>query len=132
MKEKLTIGRLAKLANVNVETIRYYEKIYLIRQPLSKVGKYRIYQESDIRRVQSIKRAQELGFSLKDISKLLALSESSSSCLSVKKLAEENLLSIDEKIKMLNKLKNKLSDLVNSCNEKDIIEKCPILEVILI
>lgn len=131
MKEKLTIGCLAKLANVNVETIRYYERIGLIKQPSNKIGRYRVYQESDITRVKSIKRAKELGFTLKDISKLLSLNEIDDSCLSVREIASENLFMINQKIDSLNKLKERLSELVNSCDEKEAIKDCPILDVIL-
>ena len=71
--KKLTIGILARKANVHVETIRYYERKSLIVQPPRSEGGYRIYSEDAVARVRFIKRAQELGFTLKEIAELLSL-----------------------------------------------------------
>lgn len=71
--ETLTIGQLAKNAGVNIETIRYYERRGLIPEPPRRESGYRQYSPEFVTRIQFIKRAQELGFSLNEIAELLAL-----------------------------------------------------------
>jgi MerR family mercuric resistance operon transcriptional regulator len=65
--ERLTIGEVAKQARVQVETLRYYERTGLVAHPPRSASNYRLYPQETVRRVQFIKRAQELGFSLKEI-----------------------------------------------------------------
>jgi MerR family transcriptional regulator, mercuric resistance operon regulatory protein len=86
MNENHTIGQLAKVAGVNVETIRYYERRGLISQPPKPAEGYRTYPNATLARIFFIKRAQELGFTLKEINKLLSLDESH--CSEVQELAE--------------------------------------------
>src|SRR6266568_3121827 len=69
----LTIGQVAKEAGVGVETLRYYEREGLVKEPPRRVSGYRQYPEDVVKRIHFIKRAQELGFSLKEIAELLAL-----------------------------------------------------------
>jgi DNA-binding transcriptional MerR regulator len=71
--DELTIGKLAKQANVHVETLRYYERRAMIPKPRRTVANYRLYSPENLRQVKFIKQAQGLGFSLKEIKKLLAL-----------------------------------------------------------
>ena len=71
--ERLTIGEVAKQAHVRIETLRYYERTGLVASPPRSESNYRLYPQETVRRVQFIKRAQELGFSLKEITELLAL-----------------------------------------------------------
>ena len=71
--ERLTIGEVAKQAHVRIETLRYYERTGLVASPPRSESNYRLYPQETVRRVQFIKRAQELGFSLKEIMELLAL-----------------------------------------------------------
>jgi MerR family mercuric resistance operon transcriptional regulator len=70
--EALTIGRLAKSANVNVETVRYYQRVGLIKEPPKPPAGYRVYTGDTINRIRFIKRAQQLGFTLHEITELLA------------------------------------------------------------
>src|SRR5688500_2064296 len=70
-----TIGKLADVAEVTIETIRYYQRRGLIAEPVKKEGGFRSYGETHVQRLQFIKRAQELGFSLNDIEELLSLSQ---------------------------------------------------------
>ena len=72
---KLTIGKLAQSAEVNVETIRYYQQKHLLVEPIKPPQGYRIYPESYINRIKFIKRAQQLGFTLKEVSELLELGD---------------------------------------------------------
>ena len=125
----LTIGKVAKSAKVNRETIRYYEKQGLIPKPPRNASGYRQYPEDTIARVRFIKGAQGLGFALKEISELLDLRiDPHTTCADVKQRAENKAAEIDKKIKTLKKIKNTLSKLVKECNRKGPTSKCPILD----
>jgi|SRR3990172_1496317 len=127
------VGHLAKEVGMNVETIRYYEKQKLLPKPkLKEDSRYRVYDETDLKRLLFIKRSKELGFTLKEISELLNLKvESSATCGDVKHLAEHKLNDVEEKIKDLKNIKNVLIKLINQCVCEEVsTEQCPILEVI--
>ncbi len=130
--EELTVGQLAKKAEINLETIRYYETINLMPNPKRKESRYRIYDRDDLKRILFIKRAKELGFTLKEIQELLDMKvESKSTCGDVKHLAENKILDIEQKIKDLQKIKNVLKKLVSQCvNEEITMDECPILDTI--
>lgn len=129
--KKFTIGRLAREAGVNVETIRYYEKRRLIPEPPRRESGYRQYSPDYVRRIRFIKRAQELGFSLKEIGELLTLRvESTSVCSDIRKQAEAKINDIDLKMKMLARIKQTLQELVEACEENEVTEECPILAVL--
>jgi Hg(II)-responsive transcriptional regulator len=126
------VGEIAQKVNVNVETLRYYEKIKIMPKPKRKESHYRFYDELDLRRLLFIKRAKELGFTLKEIKELLNLKiESTATCGDVKHLAEHKLTDIEERIKDLKSIKNVLVKLVNQCVCEELsTDECPILEVI--
>ena len=91
----LTIGDVAKRANVRIETLRYYEREGLVASPPRSLSNYRLYPEDTVHRVQFIKRVQELGFSLKEIKELLSLRmEPSTSCADVRNRALEKITTI--------------------------------------
>lgn len=73
MLSELTIGKLAKIANVNIETIRYYQRRGLLDEPPKPLGGHRRYSPEQAKRVSFIKRAQALGFTLEEIGRLLSL-----------------------------------------------------------
>ncbi len=129
MKEKLTIGKLAEAANVNIETIRFYERKELIKQP-QKVGSFRTYSDDYVQRVIFIKRAQELGFSLAEIGELLALRiKKASKCSDVLERAEQKIAEIDLKIKDLKRMKKSLKGLADCCEDTSLpLSECPILD----
>lgn len=112
-KHKLTIGFLAKAADVNIETIRYYQRIGLVTEPEKPLQGYRIYPSATLTRIKFIKRAQQLGFSLAEIAELLELGEGS--CADVRERAEEKRNQIDIQINDLNNLRTTLSELINTC-----------------
>jgi Hg(II)-responsive transcriptional regulator len=127
------VGEIAEIVGVNVETIRYYEKIKLMPEPKRKeFSRYRIYDKNDLARLTFIKRAKELGFTLKEIKELLDLRiESTATCGDVKHLAEHKLTDIEQRIKDLKNIKNVLTKLINQCIREEVsTEECPILEVI--
>ncbi len=127
--ESLTIGKLAKKANVNIETVRYYERRGLILEPPRRDSGYREYPLEAVARIQFIKRAQELGFSLKEISELLFLRvDPNTSCGDVKKRAEDKIIDIEEKIRTLQRMRDALNKLAMSCKGSGPTSECPILE----
>ncbi len=127
--DKLTRGALAKRGQVNIETIRYYEREGLLPNPPRSPAGYRVFFEEDVRRVRFIKRTQELGFSLKEIKELLALKiEPGSTRADVRARAEAKIAEIEEKIKTLRSMKRSLERLTESCSGCGPIAGCPILE----
>jgi MerR family mercuric resistance operon transcriptional regulator len=129
--EELTIGALAKEAEVNVETVRYYERRSLIDQPRKPHSGFRHYPPDLIDRIRFIKRAQELGFTLEEITELLALRvEPATACDEVKQQAEGKIADIAEKIKTLQRMKKTLTGLVNACDKRTSTTECPILEAL--
>lgn len=130
MKE-LTIGQVAKGGGVNVETIRYYERQGLIPPPPRRESGYRQYPEDTVNRVRFIKRAQELGFSLKEISDLLSLRVVPGvNCSEVKRRAEAKIANIEEKIFTLQGMKQALAKLATTCSGRGPTSECPILETL--
>ncbi len=129
--ETLTIGQLAEKARVNVETVRYYERRGLIAQPPRRVSGYRQYSWDAVERIYFIKRAQELGFSLKEISELLTLRvDSDTTCDDVRDRAEVKITEIEEKIRDLQEMKKALTKLVAACSGRGPTGECPILEAL--
>jgi MerR family mercuric resistance operon transcriptional regulator len=129
MKEVLTIGKLASKAQVNVETIRFYERKGILSQP-KKTGSFRQYPFEFITRIRFIKRSQELGFTLSETKELLDLKiKDQAKCSDVLSRTESKISEINQKIKDLKKMKKSLEGLANCCvdNEQPLSE-CPILE----
>jgi MerR family mercuric resistance operon transcriptional regulator len=127
----LTIGQLAKKAQVNVETIRYYERRGLIPEPPRRESGYRQYSEMDVARIRFIKNAKELGFSLKEILELLSLRvDPKTTCGDVKKRAEGKIADMEEKIKALQRMKKALTKLASTCRGRGPTTECPILEML--
>ena len=129
MNEKLTIGKLAEMADVGVETIRFYERKELIKQP-NKLGSFRYYPLIYIERIKFIKRAQELGFTLKEVKELLELKiKNQSKCSDVLIKTNSKISEIEKKIIDLIKMKKSLVSLANCCQSDDMpLSECPILD----
>lgn len=129
--ESLTIGKLAKKAGVNIETIRYYERRGFIPKPRRRESGYREYPEDMVTRIQFIKHAQDLGFSLKEIQELLSLRlDPKTQCVKVKNRTEMKIKDIENKIRSLQKMKKALVKLTKACSDKGPVTKCPILEAL--
>jgi MerR family copper efflux transcriptional regulator len=127
--DKLTIGRLAKQANVHVETLRYYERRGLIPIPWRTVANYRLYSRENLRQVKFIKQAQALGFSLKEIKQLLTLRTTPRArCADVRAYASQKIEDIDAKIRALARMRKALQNLRDECSGKGPATQCPILE----
>jgi len=129
--EMLTIGKLAKKVNVNIETIRYYERRGLIPKPRRRESGYREYSDETTKRILFIKRAKDLGFSLNEIDELCSLKIApGTTCSDVKSKAEEKIADIDDKIKILQRMKKALFKLSKACSGKGSVNECPILEAL--
>ncbi len=127
-KMKLTIGNLAKQAEVTVETIRYYQRIGLLDEPGKPFSGYRHYPPHDIPRIRFIKRAQQAGFTLKEIAQLLSLD--GTHCADVQKMAVQKCLQIEAQIKDLMALRNVLDNLVKRCQSDFSTDHCSIIDAL--
>lgn len=125
--DTLTIGRLADEAGVNIETIRYYERRGLLREPPRSEAGYRQYSSTDLWRLQFIARAKRLGFTLAEIH-TLAGSDSSSSADSVLRIAREKMRELDERQKALAEVRSRLEQLIYVCEDPN-SEDCTALRV---
>lgn len=127
---QLSRGELAKRTGVNIETIRYYEKIGLLPEPPRTPGGHRIYDESLLKRLSFVRRCRELGFSLDELRGLLELVDGGSySCAEVLESVQAHLRRINGKIRDLRKMQKTLRELSNQCTGED-VPGCPIVEVL--
>ncbi len=122
----LTIGQVATAANVNIQTIRYYERRGMFAAPRRTASGYRQYPDSVVRRMRFIKHAQELGFSFKEIQELLALRvRPGSSADTVKRLTRLKIASIEGKLRRLQRIRHALEQLAAACatpqGERDLV-----------
>ncbi len=129
--EKMTISQLARAASVNLETIRYYERRGLIPEPPRNDSGYRQYSPDDLTRTKFIRRAQALGFSLKEILEMLSLRmEPGTTCSDIKAKVESKIEDVEQKIKDLQQMRRALLDLVAKCTGKGPVGNCPIIEIL--
>ena len=125
----LTIGRLAHEAGVNVQTIRFYQRLGLIAEPPKPLGGVRHYSSDTVGRVRFVKRAQALGFSLDEIALLLGLSDGKH-CAETQALAEKKLAMVEEKISDLAAIQKALKGLVAECSKGSRKSGCPIIDAL--
>lgn len=127
--QRLTIGQVAGLADVGVETVRFYERKGLIEEPPRRVSGYRQYPPEAVARIRFIRRAKDLGFSLREIKELLALRlDPQTTCGDVRDRAEEKLVDIRERIDVLERMRAALERLTAACSGNGSVGECPILE----
>jgi len=124
----MRISELARSVDVNVETIRYYQRIGLLGLPQKPYGGTRYYSSQDLKRLRFIRRAQQIGFSLEDIRALLELS--SSDCKQVGKLAAEKLNLVHAKLRQLRRIESILSKTVEQCARRKGNQPCPIIDAL--
>ena len=124
----MTIGQLAQRAGVGVETVRFYEREGLISEPPRRPSGYRDYPPEAAARIVFIRRAKELGFSLKEIGELLELRvRPRRNCALVKRNAETKIAHIDTKIAALRRMRRALIHLTKACEARTPTTECPIL-----
>ncbi len=127
----LTIGKVAGRTGVSVDTIRFYEREGLIPEPVRLPSGYRDYAPAVVRRLRFIKRAKELGFSLREITGLLSLRvEQGRTCGDVRRRALEKIEEIREKRRQLGKMERALQRLADDCTGKGPTGECPILDAL--
>jgi MerR family mercuric resistance operon transcriptional regulator len=129
MSSPFTIGRVAKLAGVNVETIRYYQRRRLLPEPKKPHTGFRRYSVDIVKHIRFIKRSQALGFTLEEISELLWLEEART-CAATKTLAVRKLQLIDRKLTALAAMRETLEALVQQCEPDQPAKECPIIQVL--
>lgn len=128
-QSELTIGRLAKHVGVNVETIRYYQRIGLIDEPAAPSTGFRKYPVKTAENITFIRRAQRLGFSLKEIAELLNIGDGH--CNDVRNRAEIKRNKIEGQIRDLELLRDTLDHLIRECKSGKYGAHCPIVETLL-
>ena len=125
----MMIGKLAKESGVGIETIRFYERRGLLLPVKRKPSGYREYDEESLIRIEFIKKAKDLGFSLDEVGELLAMKvQNKSHCKKVYSKATEKLENVRAKIKDLERIASVLESLIGSCEQMSKTGNCPILE----
>lgn len=127
----MTIGKVAKSAGVNPATVRYYERRGLLPPPRRRPSGYRDYDAEHVRRIRFIKRAQELGFTLREIHELMALRhDPGADCGDVRRRAAGKLADLDGRLRDLEAMRRVLADLVAACAGTGTTDACPILSAL--
>lgn len=127
----MRIGQVAAQAGVNIQTVRYYERRGLLLPPERTASGYREFPDEVVRRLRFIKRAQELGFTLKEIAELLALRvRDGGACGEVRRRAVAKKALVRRKVRELERLDRALDRLVRSCRLRRATAECPVLEAL--
>jgi MerR family mercuric resistance operon transcriptional regulator len=119
-----TIGKLAKELDINVETVRFYERKGLIVQPPRPDGGYRMYDNAHINQLKFILKAKALGFTLDEVASLMSMN---GNCADVESMGLQKLKLIREKIADLQRLEQVIQDMTNSCKTNQDPNSCPII-----
>ena len=127
--DSMGIGAVAKRAGVSIDTVRYYEKNGLLVPASRLVSGYRRYGDLQLARLRFIRRAQELGFTLKDVKELLGLSRQRD-VARVKRAAQKKLAEVDRRIAALERVRSALSHLISICPGQGPASECPILKAL--
>ncbi|HEY9478555.1 MAG TPA: heavy metal-responsive transcriptional regulator [Gemmatimonadaceae bacterium] len=129
--ETLTIGELAGAVGVNVQTVRYYERRGLLPKPKRRASGYREYLTSDVARLEFIRRAQALGFTLSEIQQLLALRvDPRTTPEDVHRHVEEKIAGVESKISDLTRISSALKKMAAACHTHGALGDCPFLEAL--
>lgn len=126
MADEMTIGRLAKAAGVNVETIRYYQRRGLIEEPQKPLGGQRRYPGAALDALTFVRRAQQLGFSLEEVKSLMALN-TDSGCRDARLIAERKHVVIASRIEQLEHMRGQLEGFIEACKRTKARKPCPML-----
>jgi MerR family mercuric resistance operon transcriptional regulator len=128
--ENLAIGKLSELSGVNIETIRYYERIRMLPSPPRTASGRRVYDSTHLRTLAFIRRGRELGFSIADIRALMRLGgPEKATCREVREIAAHHLEDIRAKLDDLRKLERLLARTVAQCSGKSAPD-CPVLLIL--
>ena len=127
--QQFTIGELARLTGVSIETIRYYERIRLMPRTPRTDGGRRVFGASSLNTLNFIRRCRDLGFSLDDVRALLALRSAQSCCMDVKSIASRHLQTVRAKLLDLAEMEASLAGLIARCSD-DAGSECPVLDAL--
>ena len=127
--DTLTIGQVAKEAAIHKETIRYYQGLGLVAEPQRRGNSFRRYGTATVARLHFIKRAQQLGFTLEEVKRLLLL-EDGQSCGETRQLAEQKLALIKGRIADLGRMRRLLEGLIQECHRGKRPRGCPIISTL--
>ena len=124
----MKIGEVAKAAGVGIDAVRFYEREGLLPEPARRPSGYRKYSRDAVLDLRFIRRAKELGFSLREISELLSISrDTNGTAADVKRLAEEKLVDLAGKIRSLQRMKQALREVTEACPGRGATSDCAIL-----
>src|SRR6266568_3332545 len=126
----LSIGQVARRAGVGVETVRFYEREGLLEEPPRRASGYRQYSEEVVTRLRFIKRAQQLGFSLKEISELLLRVDAQTSCEEVKGRTEAKIAEVERKMVELQRMRQALLQVHSLFTGQGPTGRCPMLDAL--
>ncbi len=130
MNHRYSIGQMARAGHCQVQTIRYYEQVGLLKKAQRNAGNQRVYDQAQMDRLKFIRHSRELGFSLEQIREILALSDNPDhSCLQVDQIARSHLKDVESKIERLQGMRKELKRMINQCSG-DQIADCRIIEVL--
>src|SRR5437879_4928833 len=128
---QLRTAQLADEGGVNVETIRYYERHGLLPRPPRTASGYRVFSEDAVKRLRFIKHAQALGFSLKEIKRLLDIQvKRNSSCADVRRKSQAKIGDVDEKIRHLQAIRRSLVKITAACSGQGPIGNCSVIQAL--
>ena len=126
----LPIGEMSRLTGVNIETIRYYERIGVMPKPKRTEGGHRAYEADELKRLAFIKRSRELGFSLGEIRALLDLVDTGTyTCSEVHEMATMHIATVRKKVADLRRLERVLQGMAAECSRGDVPD-CPIVDAL--
>ncbi len=129
--EIFSIGQVARLSGVGVETVRFYEREGLVEEPARRASGYRQYTQEAVAQIRFIKRAQQLGFSLKEIQELLTLRvDRQTSCEQVKERAAAKLAEVEQKMVQLQRMHQALREIAALCEGEGPKGRCPLLDTL--
>lgn len=124
----MKIGEVARRSGISIETIRYYEREELLQEPERRPSGYRLYDEATLERLEYIRRAKELGFTLSEIRELLELSFTRQTCCDhIRQRAEAKRNDIEDKIRNLQKMRRLLNAILERCKTPDFAKDCPLV-----
>lgn len=125
-----SIGEVSGLTGVNIETIRYYERISILPRPDRTPGGNRQYNHDQLKRLSFVKKCRGLGFSLDEIRALLEMVDhDDATCAEVHGMTISHLVKIDKKLADLKRLRQSLGKMASQCNKGD-IPQCPIIDTL--
>lgn len=129
MSGHYTIGQLARAADVPTTTVRYYERVGLVRPQDRSEGNYRLYGDESLESLKFIRSAQSVGFTLDDVKTLLSMRHrAAASCRQVQSVIEERLADVDRRLKDLRHVRKVLKTTLGKCRENEPQGRCIVIE----